>query len=136
MSNLENLVPPVELCRMIPAGEFGDSTLVYRFDHQQAGKMFPETNEDERFFYVEEREMVEFAQRNMVNPPPMFPAPTLEEILAKLRDITEQPGVYCGRITGLFVCDSKEFLTPIKDKSGAAAALRLWFKVKGVKIEI
>lgn len=50
MSKLESIVPSLELCKKIPAGEFGDSTLVYRFDHQQAGKMFPETNEDERFF--------------------------------------------------------------------------------------
>ena len=32
MSNLESIVPPLELCKQIPAGEFEDSALVwYRF---------------------------------------------------------------------------------------------------------
>lgn len=32
MSRLENLIPPLELCKQIPAGEFDDSALVwYRF---------------------------------------------------------------------------------------------------------
>lgn len=29
MSNLKNIVPPVELCKQIPAGEFGDSALTW-----------------------------------------------------------------------------------------------------------
>lgn len=30
MSNFESIVPPLELCRMIPAGEFEDSVLTWR----------------------------------------------------------------------------------------------------------
>ena len=29
MSNLENIVPPLELCKQIPVGEFEDSALVW-----------------------------------------------------------------------------------------------------------
>lgn len=29
MSNLESIVPPLELCKKIPAGEFEDSALVW-----------------------------------------------------------------------------------------------------------
>ena len=29
MSNLKNIVPPLELCKQIPAGEFEDSALVW-----------------------------------------------------------------------------------------------------------
>ena len=116
MSNLESIVPPLDLCKKIPEGEFEDSAMArYNFHGVPILRW---------------RDNLE--KLNGVRP---IPAPTLEEILAELRDIAEQPGVYCGRITGLFVCDSKEFLTPIKDTSGAAAALRLWFKVKGIEVE-
>ena len=30
MSKLESIVPPLELCKQIPAGEFEDSALVWR----------------------------------------------------------------------------------------------------------
>ena len=59
MSELKDIVPPLELCKLIPAGEFEKSVLVWVFDHQKARKYFPETNEDDRFFYVENREFVE-----------------------------------------------------------------------------
>lgn len=116
MSNLESIVPPLELCKLIPAGEFEDSAMTWYNFHGVP--------------ILRWRDNLE--KLTGVRP---IPAPTLEEILTKLRDITEQPGVYCGRITGLFVCDSKEFLTPIKDASGAAAAIRLWFKVKGIEVK-
>ena len=32
MSNLKSIVPPVELCKQIPAGEFEDSALVWVYD--------------------------------------------------------------------------------------------------------
>ncbi len=135
MSNLKSIVPPVELCRMIPAGEFEDSALVYRFDHQQAGKMFPETNEDERFFYVEEREMVEFAQRNMVNPPPMFPAPTLEEIRRKLRNLSIVPGDDLIHVSCKIDPENWVSAIAVNENDVTAAALRLWFEVKGINLE-
>lgn len=128
MRNLKSIVPPLELCKRIPAGEFEDSALVYRFDHQHAGRMFPETNEDERFFYVEEREMVEFAQRNMVNPPPMFPAPTLAEIVKKLpvgnMIFMDSPEVF-GAISEAAASNAKVS----KENTPEKAALRLWFKI-------
>ena len=125
MSTLERIVPPVELCKQIPAGEFEDSALVFRFDHQQAGKMFPETNEDERFFYVEERKMVEFAQRNMVNPPPMFPAPTLEEILDALADLGAD---FCMHE---FQIGNESYCYP----TGVEEAILLWFEIQGIEVE-
>ena len=121
MSNLKSIVPPPELCKQIPVGEFEDSALVW----EKSEKYFQAIDVMDYEYKVVTREESKGG----------VPAPTLEEILAELRNIAEQPGVYCGRMTGLFVCDSKEFLTPIKDKSGAAAALRLWFKVKGIEVK-
>lgn len=136
MSNLESIVPPVELCKKIPAGEFEDSALVYKFYHQKAGKMFPETNDDVRFFYVEEREIVEFAQRNMVNPPPLFPAPTLAEILNALykKDKYESKLKICPVFPGGEWSIGYSYKRLEKDFDLTSAALRLWFKAKGVKI--
>lgn len=135
MSKLESIVPPLDLCKMIPAGEFEDSALVYRFDHQQAWKMFPETNEDERFFYVEEREMVEFAQRNMVNPPPMFPAPTLEEIRRKLRNLSIVPGDDLIHVSCKIDPENWVSAIAVNENDVTAAAIRLWFEVKGINLE-
>ena len=135
MSNLESIVPPVDMCKRIPAGEFEDSALVYRFDHQQAWKMFPETNEDERFFYVEEREMVEFAQRNMVNPPPMFPAPTLEEIRRKLRNLSIVPGDDLIHVSCKIDPENWVSAIAVNENDVTAAALRIWFEVKGINLE-
>lgn len=149
MSKLEDIVPPLELCKQIPAGAFEDSALVYRFDHQSAGKMLPETNEDDRFFYVEEREMVEFSQRDMVNRPPMFPAPTLAEILAKLPAAINGVGVLelalddraennDGRYVICYnrygVDSALEETTQLEsDNNPATAALRLWLWLKGIE---
>ena len=136
MSTLERIVPPLELCKRILAGEFEDSALVWVYD-DRVGFLCRTSGCEQihkKEWQLEHNHPRKIAIRRKCGQE-IYPAPTLEEILAKLRDITEQPGVYCGRITGLFVCDSKEFLTPIKDKSGAAAALRLWFKVKGIEVE-
>ena len=125
MSNLESIVPPLELCKLIPEGEFAASALVYRFYHQQAGKMFPKTDDDNSFYYVEEREIVEFAQRNMVNPPPMFAAPMLEEILVSL---SELGAIFCKCWIRIGI-HSYEY--PVNSKE----AILLWFKVKGIEVK-
>ena len=60
---LKDLVPPLELCRMIPAGMFSDSALIWFFDGHDwwiNAREFDATSEEE------------------------FPAPTTDEILAEL----------------------------------------------------
>lgn len=139
MSELKDIVPPLELCKFIPAEEFEDSVLVWVFDHQKARKYFPETNEDDRFFYVENREFVEdtimsFAKcgvGNWINRPPMISAPTLAEIRRELRNLSVH--VIDGTITVSCKINPEEMLseTAINDNDVTAAALRLWFKVRG-----
>lgn len=63
MSKLKNLVPPVDMCKRIPAGEFEDSALVWVYGNTQ--------NPDEVF--VEPRR---YAIDNT-----HCPSPTLEEVL-------------------------------------------------------
>lgn len=77
MSKLESIVPPLELCKQIPAGEFEDSVLVW--DIHGHGKFDK--------WHVEKRvnRSVRFGDYGIMSPPHAdIPAPTLAEILAKL----------------------------------------------------
>ena len=68
MSNLKNIVPPVEMCKLIPEGEFEDSALVwYRF--------WGEDN-------VRPRD-----QWSGFNGERPAPAPTLEEVLEAIGEV-------------------------------------------------
>ena len=98
MSRLENLIPPLELCKQIPAGEFDDSALAWYNFHGVP--------------ILRWRDNLE--KLDGVRP---IPAPTLEEILEAIREIQLGNQSYC------YPTESEE-------------ALRLWFKVKGIKIEI
>ena len=64
---LENLVPTLDLCKMIPKGEFSNSALVWAKRFRYCGRA-PELVP--RLYVAEVRDIA--------------PAPTLEEILAEL----------------------------------------------------
>lgn len=126
MSKLEDIVPTLELCEQIPAGEFEDSALVWDI-HGKFDK-----------WHVEKRvnRSVRFGEYGVMSPPHAdIPAPTLAEILAEL-----PPGK-----TGLSTVqtldhkyagcrlDTSNDIREFEDASRnpATAALRLWFKVRG-----
>lgn len=79
---LEKLVPPLNLCRKIPKDAFRTSEFVWLFDTMSAIKKRPEAEEDSQFFYVEERDVAESIKEaeEWGENPPLYPAPTLEEI--------------------------------------------------------
>lgn len=121
MSTLERIVPPLELCKQIPAGEFEDSALVW----------------------VVKGNEKECAPRTMFNAIPnswkVFPAPTLEEIITKLPhkykdgrfsvgDNYIEYDTYDG-----FLVDGTDFCS--EPEGFAAAAIRLWFMVNGSEVE-
>lgn len=107
MNNLKSIVPPLELCKLIPEGEFEDSALVWVF----------KGNEEE------------CAPRTMFNAIPnswkVYPAPTLEEILD---DFFFNGAVFCR---GGIRIGEQFYEYPIE----AEEALLLWFKVKGIEVE-
>ena len=70
--NIEDLVPPFELCRQIPAGEFADTAFVWA----EISK-FCET------VLIRRR----FVEKNLRT----APAPTLQEVLAVCKDIATLP---------------------------------------------
>lgn len=68
MSNLKSIVPPLELCKQIPVGEFEDTALVWVYDMAALGKVMP-------------RGMVQFEGTWMIA------APTLGEILDEMERV-------------------------------------------------
>lgn len=81
MSKLESIVPALELCKQIPAGEFEDTALVWvvKGDHEEC------------------------APRTMFNAIPnswnVYPAPTMDEILEGIGGIETWDTMTIARIT-------------------------------------
>lgn len=120
MSKLESIVPPVELCKRIPAGEFEDTALVWC-------RVRGEDVVCPREHWV-----------GVFGMSPV-PAPTLEEIINELPDEYDDGRLDIGNdyveyITlDEFLVDDAYFCS--EPDGFAAAALRLWFKVKGINLE-
>ena len=124
MSNLESIVPPLELCKQIPAGEFEDSALVWKERIGLSSDSLVKIREPEDIGYK-----VESAEVNY------FPAPTLEEMRWELRNLSVT--VYENTIVASCKIDPETWVseTVNPDEHDADAALRLWFKVKGIKVK-
>lgn len=114
MSTLERIVPPLELCKKIPAGEFEDSAMVWKERTGLSRDYLVKIREPEDISYK-----VESAEVNY------FPAPTLEEIFYTLGDLG---AVFCK---GWIRVGNKLY----EYSTSSEEALRLWFKVKGIEVE-
>ena len=110
MIELKDLVPPLELCKMIPAGHFADSALVWAHN----GGMVVERTPD---------------AVTLGRPP----APTLAEILEADHRITLSRS-HNGR---LWVAEAwiDGVWTARNAINPATAALRLWLDVNGMEVE-
>ena len=118
MNNLEKIVPLLDLCKLIPAGEFEESALVWVLD--------PEGIE-----YVIPREVAvyECGKRNMI------PAPTLEEISLLLRNLSV---TNLGKEINVACKIDPETWIREKAKNGdvTSAALRIWLKMKEIEVKV
>ena len=113
MSNLENLVPPLELCQKIPAGKFEDSALIideYGIVYGRGGTI----------------------AKNMMVGMKTYPAPTLAEIMDALVVIGD-PCVYWEG--GFYVRDDDNNKTTYDMTNPATAALKLWFKLNPPEVK-
>ena len=115
MSELKDLVPPLELCKKIPAGEFENSALIWFFDGKNWWVNAPEFD---------------------AQPEKEYPAPTLAEIMLAIDEAGGVcPECYYLENTWKIDCRDKLFnyeeLIEAEDEYNPAdAALRLWLKVK------
>lgn len=112
--SLEKIVAGLELCKLIPAGEFEDTALVWR---ERIGNI---SRDDWVKFRAPEdiSYKVESAEVNY------FPAPTLEEIMEKL----DAPVLWRSD-NGKWRCLCNHVLAQ-KRENASEAALRLWLRVK------
>jgi len=124
MANLKSIVASLDLCRKIPAGEFGDSALVHReYQFCEGGETYHDV-----IPRVTPCEDVGGEQD-------FYPAPTLAEVLAEIA----HSGVILDGIElgGNLEFTIKETLNGRKedDNNPADAALRLWLRLKGNEVE-
>ena len=121
--NLADLVPSPELCKQIPEGAFSDSALVWILKSAEAAEVWERAQAD--------------------NIPPIWSkilAPTLEEIEEALYEQTDFVGTKL--FDGVFQIsafreDDLDTSVPVavSCRSAALAALKLWFKQRGIKYE-
>ena len=112
MIYLRDLVPSVEFCRLIPKRCFNNSALVWEGEMGSA---------------VWERDSKVYDLQLRCGTL-MFPAPTLQEIMARLPKDVE----YRFRNGLFFPCHPKFDPKEFADKKPEDAALKLWLKLKEV----
>ena len=123
MSNLKNLVPPLELCKRIPEGEFEDSALVWVYD-DVVGFLCRTSGCEQihkKEWQLEHNHPRKIAIRRKCGQE-IYPAPTLAEILESIGEVETWDTMTMTRIT-----NGKQNLT--------TNALKRWFKVKGIEVK-
>lgn len=115
---IENLVPPLDLCKQIPAGKFEDSALVYFW-----------LSPGNKYIVIQRSETPCIPRSYPPCPCGMkyfYPAPTLQEIMSAIPHCR----AYKKTNGGFIAVHEKIRVTHM---NGATAALKLWFKNKGIK---
>ena len=119
MINLEKLVPPLELCQKIPAGEFEDSAHWYRWS------------------YIDQKYLLDASKPDVC----LYrePCPCGMKYFYPRSDLAGDhgsnailPGVQKTTATFIAVHEKTRFAV---SKNGATAALKLWLKLKGIENE-
>lgn len=123
MSNLKSIVPPLELCKRIPAGEFEDSALVWVYD-DIVGFLCRTSGCEQihkKEWQLEHNHPRKIAIRRKCGQE-IYPAPTLAEILESIGEVETWDTMTMTRIT-----NGKQNLTN--------NALKRWFMVKGIEVK-
>lgn len=127
MSNLKSIVPPLELCKQIPAGEFEDSALVWVYD-DVVGFLCRTSGCEQihkKEWQLEHNHPRKIAIRRKSGHE-IYPAPTLEEILEAILEAIEEVENW----------DTATITRPIGVNARIVdTALKRWFKVKGIEVE-
>ena len=117
--NLTDIVPPLELCKLIPDGEFSDTALVFACQ--------PDDDDGEEI-NVFTRDMIEHLETRLGGTPyTLYPAPTLQEILASMPHCSCRHD-HLGWTTSSFYVEGNkpEF------GSNPTAVMKLFLKLKGI----
>jgi hypothetical protein len=146
MSILKDLVPPIELCRKIPAGEFAGSPFVWveewAYDEIDGEKVecFIYLELSSGYMVVNPKPTKEVAEEifNTTGKRPVraiTPAPTLEEILQELVNLSVYRLNVCKSWGEWHIdCyDDERLIEKDSVKNIATAALKLWLNLKGIE---
>lgn len=123
MSNLESIVPSLELCKNIPAGELEDAALVWVYD-DVVGFLCRTSGCEQihkKEWQLQNNHPRKIATRRKCGQE-IYPAPTLAEILESIGGVETWDTMTIARIT-----NGKQSLT--------TNALKRWFKVKGIEVK-
>lgn len=135
MSKLEKLVPPPELCKLIPKGEFEDCALMLE------AVVDMNTGETVNTHIVPRPSRTgcnPFVYHEIAKEFHLYPAPTLEEILEELRKnqadvfLKWSPKAYHAWLVNAYTHDKEDYQD--HDNSAATAALTVWLKLKGIEV--
>ena len=134
--SLEKIVASLELCKLIPAGEFEDSALVWVYD-DVVGFLCRTSGCEQihkKEWQLEHNHPRKIAIRRKCGQE-IYPAPTLAEIRRELRNLSVN--VMDGAITVSCRIDPDETLyEPAGDDNEVTStALRLWLKLKGIEVK-
>lgn len=127
MSNLTDLVPPLELCKLIPAGEFEDSALMCEATLGMASRQVL----DIRIIPRQKITNNPYVDRKLGREYYIYPAPTLQEIMAKIP--FAQVSIFADKSFVIHPRFGKERYMRYHDNNVATAALKLWLKLKGIE---
>lgn len=132
---LEKIVASLELCKLIPAGEFEDAALVWHYTDVVGFLCRTSGCEQihEKQWQIVDNHPRKIAIRRK-HGEEIYPAPTLAEIWRELRNLSVN--VMDGAITVSCRIDPEKTLseTARDDNDVTAAALRLWLKLKGISV--
>lgn len=125
MNNLEKIVPLLNLCKQIPAGEFEDSALEWMLDNNICGK---------KMWLIVNNSPGGNAYRRKLGYE-IYPAPALAEIRRELRNLSIY--VIDGTITVSCQINPEDTIweTARDENDVTAAALRIWLKLKGIEVK-
>lgn len=122
--NLQDLVPPLELCKQIPKGEFEDSAFYWFADLMQINKTTPH----EYKYTVHEADYKGYNWGGFR----CFPAPTLQEILEDLPWDFEFSRCYEDNVpTEKYITIIGTEIGEVGD-SGVKSTMKTWLNIKGI----
>ena len=132
----ESIVASLELCKLIPAGEFEDSALVWVYE--DVVEFLCRTSGCEQIhkkeWQLDHNHPRKIAIRRKCGQE-IYPAPTLAEIWRELRNLS------VNKIDGVLMLsceinpDETFYETARDDNNVTTAALRLWLRVKGIEVK-
>ena len=121
MMNLTDITPPLELCKLIPDGEFSDTYAAYFWDANGENITLDKRDGDAIW-------------KDII----IAPAPTVQEILEELHKCEEDVYVkwsetaYHEWLINAYTHNSRDFQA--HDRNMTTAAMKVWLKLKGIEV--